>query len=151
MIVHAGCVALRLGGRWRGVLLTGASGSGKSDLALRLLDRGWRLVADDRCVLWRSGDALFARTPDTLAGLMEVRGVGLVAEPTLRFAEVVLASACDEPPDRLPDPTTVALAGADLPALALRALEASAPEKLARALFAAVQRDPLDPARDRRI
>ena len=62
MILHAGLVARRQDGYWRGVLIEGASGAGKSDLALRALDHGFRLVADDRVVVWASGGALYGQT-----------------------------------------------------------------------------------------
>ena len=71
MILHAGLVARRQDGYWRGVLIEGASGAGKSDLALRALDHGFRLVADDRVVVWASGGALYGRAPDSLAYLGE--------------------------------------------------------------------------------
>ena len=58
MMVHASVIAKWRAGRWLGVLLYGDSGSGKSDLALRALQAGWRLVADDYALAWRSGDSL---------------------------------------------------------------------------------------------
>ena len=76
--LHATAVALD----GQAVLLLGPSGSGKSDLALRLVAAGWRLVADDRVVVTPNGDHLFASAPPRLTGLMEVRGVGIVPEPT---------------------------------------------------------------------
>ena len=83
MLVHATCVALRPHGKpsaraWRAVLLRGPSGAGKSDLALRLIEAGGRLVADDQTRLARHGRGLVATAPTTLAGLIEVRGVGIV-------------------------------------------------------------------------
>ena len=69
MIRHAGLVALRWRGDWQGVLIEGPPGSGKSDLALRALTEGFRLVADDRVLLWTSGGRLWGRAPDVLAGL----------------------------------------------------------------------------------
>ena len=83
-IIHGGC--LRIGSA--GVLLLGPSGSGKSDLALGLIDKPGhalggpllkaRLVADDQVVIWRESNALHAAPPENLAGLLEVRGLGLV-------------------------------------------------------------------------
>jgi serine kinase of HPr protein (carbohydrate metabolism regulator) len=85
--VHATAVALD----GRGVLLLGPSGAGKSDLALRLIDRGWRLVADDRVVVTASDGVALARPPVRLDGLIEVRQVGIVVEPAVRDLPLVLA------------------------------------------------------------
>ena len=117
----------------RAVLLIGPSGSGKSDLALRLIDRGWRLVADDRVVLARHGDALVASAPPVLDGLIEVRGVGIVAEPAAP-ARVAMVFDLGAAPDRLPDPSSWTHAGVTVPRLALAAFERSAPIKIERAL-----------------
>ena len=76
--VHATCVALRQGKTWRGVLLRGPSGAGKSDLALRLIETGWRLVADDQTELGREGKRLIATAPARIAGMIEARGLGIV-------------------------------------------------------------------------
>ena len=87
MIRHAGLVALRLGGSWQGVLIEGPSGSGKSDLALRAIEAGFRLVADDRVLVWTSEGRNYGRAPDALAGLLESRGAGVLpaaAIPLLR-------------------------------------------------------------------
>src|SRR4051812_25700980 len=92
--IHAGLVATRRDGRWVGVLIEGSSGVGKSDLALRALDTGFRLVADDRVILWASGGRLFGRAPASLAGLAELRGVGVVSVPFLALCEVVLIVRC---------------------------------------------------------
>jgi serine kinase of HPr protein (carbohydrate metabolism regulator) len=139
VILHATLVARRQGGRWWGVLLRGASGSGKSDLALRALDAGWRLVADDRVRLWTSGEALYGRAPSTLAGLLEVRGVGVLPEPTLPFAAVRLCADAEDPPERLPPSERVEVEGIALPRLGLQFREASAPTKLGCALDAALR------------
>jgi serine kinase of HPr protein (carbohydrate metabolism regulator) len=105
-VAHAGLVALRLGGRWRGALVEGPAGCGKSDLALRAIDQGFRLVADDRVVLWRSAGGLYGRAPATLHGLIEARGVDVVREPALAFCEVALVVQPGTP-ERLPEPATV--------------------------------------------
>ena len=99
MILHAGLVSTYLDGFWRGVLIEGASGAGKSDLALRMLDQGFRLVADDRVLIWASGGALYGRAPQTLANLIEVRGLGICPEQALPFSRIVLAARC-EPAER---------------------------------------------------
>ncbi|MGH6955560.1 MAG: HPr kinase/phosphorylase, partial [Caulobacteraceae bacterium] len=111
MILHAGLVAMRLGGLWRGALILGPSGAGKSDLALRALDAGFRLVADDRTVVWTSCGALYGRAPDTLAGLIEARGQGVLAEAPVLMAEIVLAVRCGELVERVPAPQCEEVAG----------------------------------------
>ena len=137
MILHAGLIARRVDGLWRGVLIDGPSGVGKSDLALRAAQQGFRLVADDRVVAFLSGGRLYGRAPDTLAGLIEVRGVGVVRHDPLPFARIVLAASCAPSPDaveRVPDDATTAILGVRLPALTIWPLEAAAPAKLTAAL-----------------
>jgi len=137
--VHATCVALRAGRSWHGILLRGPSGAGKSDLALRLVEGGGRLVADDQTALVPQGSGLVATPPGTLAGLLEVRGVGIVKLGRTRLlARARIALLVDlVPPDRierLPDPARETLLGVDLPLVALAPFEASAPAKLHLAL-----------------
>ena len=139
MNVHATCVALRLGRSWRGVLLRGPSGAGKSDLALRLVDEGGRLVADDRTDLAAIRGRLVASAPKTIAGLIEVRGVGIVALPAGRItarAPVALLVDLVAPKrvERLPQPESEKMMGVTLPVLALAPFEASAAAKLRLAL-----------------
>ena len=141
--VHATCVALRLGRAWRGVLLRGPSGAGKSDLALRLLDEGGRLVADDRTDLAVKGQRLIASAPATIAGLLEVRGLGIVELPRSRRAarvEVALLVDLVSPKriDRMPQPMSEKVLGVALPVLALAPFEASAAAKLRLALARSV-------------
>jgi serine kinase of HPr protein (carbohydrate metabolism regulator) len=130
--IHATAVAI--GGR--AVLLVGPSGSGKSDLALRLIDRGAALIADDRVALTRVGDHLTAAPPPMIAGLIEVRGVGLITVPHVAGVRVALVVDLTAPIDRLPQAMTREVAGVALPAVALAAFEASAPLKVERALTA---------------
>ncbi len=130
--IHATCVALD----GRGVLLRGPSAAGKSDLALRLIDGGAVLVADDQVLLDASNGVLYARSPENIAGLLEVRGVGIVPvphAPQCAVALVVDLVAHDEI-DRLPEPQSCTLAGVPLPLLALNPFEASAAAKLRLAL-----------------
>jgi serine kinase of HPr protein (carbohydrate metabolism regulator) len=133
VIRHAGLIATRRGGRWRGVLIEGPSGAGKSDLALRALDHGFRLVADDRVTLWLSDGRLFGRAPDPLAGLMELRGLGVLGASAVPFSEVALVARCGDP-ERMPEPETADILGISLPVVTVAALEMSAPAKLSRAL-----------------
>ncbi|MDA0785083.1 MAG: HPr kinase/phosphatase C-terminal domain-containing protein [Proteobacteria bacterium] len=131
--IHATCVALPDGeGGWSGVLLRGPSGAGKSDLALRLIDGGARLVADDQTALRCVDGVLMACAPESLAGKIEVRGVGIMEMPYLDVVSLVLA--CDlvaaEKIDRYPDPRNVRIGDVELPLLTLASFEASAPAKL---------------------
>ena len=138
MILHAGLIALRVCGAWRGALITGSSGAGKSDLMLRALDCGFRLVADDRTLVWTSDGRPFGRAPETLGGLIELRGVGVLAEPALPMAEIGLVVRCEpasEGIERMPDEAFETVAGARAPLLRIHALDASAGVKLGRALF----------------
>ena len=136
MILHAGLIALRDQGVWRGVLLRGAAGSGKSDLMLRALAAGFRLVADDRALVWRSGDALFGRAPETVRGLIELRGLGVVREEALPLSQIALVVRCEAAGtvERMPEAQFETHAGVVAPLLRIHALDASAPAKLGRAL-----------------
>jgi hypothetical protein len=131
---HAGLIAARLGGYWRGVLIEGPPGAGKSDLALRALDQGFCLAADDRVLVWTCDGALFGRAPDALAGLLEVRGLQVVAVPALSFAQVALVARCGAP-ERIPDPQFADILGVCLPLIDIDPREASAPAKLRHALI----------------
>ncbi len=132
--IHATTVALRQDGEWRAVLLTGRSGSGKSDLALRLVDRGAMLVADDYTDLIVEDGRLIATPPAAIAGKIEVRGLGIVALPHLPRVGVALAVVLDRAPERMPDAATVSIAGIAVPRIALAPFEASAAIKLEHAL-----------------
>lgn len=99
LTLHASAVA-REG---RAVLILGASGSGKSGLALELIARGAQLVADDRVALERVGGRLVASAPPAIAGLIEARGLGVLRLPAVARAEVVLAVDLDTGPEtRMP-------------------------------------------------
>jgi hypothetical protein len=125
--LHATCVALFGPSGWTGVLLTGPSGAGKSDLALRLREGGARLVADDATLVWRDGDALHAACPETIAGRMEIRGLGILAVPDRVVVRLGLAVGCGAgAPERLPDPQRWTHAGLDLPLLEIDARAPSA-------------------------
>ncbi len=136
MIFHAGLIARWDGGHWRGVLIEGASGSGKSDLALRALDAGWALVADDRTLIWASGGQLFGRAAPAIAGLIEARGVGVLAAPARAFATIHLIVQCVEADavERMPEIEAADLLGLAIPRLNLATREASALAKLAYAV-----------------
>ncbi len=119
---------------WRAVLLRGPSGAGKSGLALRLMDEGWRLVGDDYVHVFASGDGLYAAPADRLTGLIEARGVGIVAAAHLPLARVRLAVDCvQEDVERHPEDDFAELAGVSVPRLTLDIRPASAAAVLARA------------------
>ena len=131
--VHATSVAI--GGR--GILLCGASGAGKSDLALRLIDRGAMLISDDYTIVERTGGQLTASAPATIAGKMEVRGLGVVDMPFASEAPLALVVDLAQHVDRMPgDPDEWIIAGAPLPVIKLSPFEASAPIKVELALDA---------------
>ncbi len=136
MIVHAGLVAKHVQSRWRGALIQGLSGSGKSDLAIRVLEIGFRLVADDQVRLSVAKGRLFGCAPASLANLLEARGLGLVRIESLRLAEVRLLVLCGSYDDaeRLPELSKTCIAGVHIPTIRVRALDPSAPAKLCRAL-----------------
>ena len=129
--VHASCVALD----GRAVLLMGPSGSGKSDLALRLLDRGATLVSDDYTVLTRDRGRLLATAPATIAGRIEVRGVGLVEIGNQSGLPVGLVVDIAAPPERMPNDRSQEIAGVSIPVIAISPFEASAPIKVELALL----------------
>jgi serine kinase of HPr protein (carbohydrate metabolism regulator) len=137
MILHAGLIALRVGGVWKGALIQGPSGVGKSDLAIRALEAGFRLAADDRTLLFVSGGALFGRAPGPLWGLIEARGMGILRGHALPFAPISLSVRCKTSPEaieRLPEPAAERFLGIEVPALDLWPLEFSAPAKIGRAI-----------------
>jgi serine kinase of HPr protein (carbohydrate metabolism regulator) len=125
--LHATCVAIN----GRAVLIEGPSGSGKSDLALRLIDRGAALVSDDYTIVRRTDGKLLAGSPPNITGLFEVRGIGLVSMPFETDVPVALMISLAEQIERLPnDPGVQTLAGVEVPVAELTALEASAPIKV---------------------
>lgn len=129
--LHASCVAID----GRAVLIEGRSGEGKSDLALRLIDRGAQLVSDDYTICTRTAGVVHGTAPPNIAGLIEVRGIGIVEMPYVERVPVALVVTILETPPRLPDgPRTHRVAGVDVPQVALPALEPSAPVKVELAL-----------------
>jgi hypothetical protein len=139
--IHASCIAL---GR-KGVLLLGPSGAGKSDLALRLIDEGAKLVADDRTELSVRNGQLRAQAPAVLAGLIEVRGLGLITLPYSRQVAVALAVELGRAGDRLPErqfytPPKPIRGVQPVPLITMYGQEASAAAKIRLVLGGALRR-----------
>ncbi len=129
--IHASSVAID----GRAILITGPSGSGKSDLTLRLLDRGFTLVSDDRTLVRRSGDRLIASAPPQIAGKLEVRGVGIVEMEAKGDVPVALVVELTSDIERLPDDGRErTILGIPVPIVSIDAMTASAPAKVALAL-----------------
>lgn len=116
------------------VLITGVSGSGKSDLALRLIDRGAKLISDDYTLLTRVGTRLMASSPATIKGKLEVRGLGIIDYEADEPAQAALIVQIDVPPTRMPERYDQNIAGVILPTIALAPFEASTPIKIELAL-----------------
>lgn len=147
LTIHASCVALA----GEAVLLRGPSGSGKSDLAFRLIEAGARLVADDRTILHAANARLVASAPEGIRGLIEIRGLGpvplLPAPPTPVALLVDLVPHAQVP--RLPDPDHEILLGLLLPRLALDPFAASAASVVRLALARAAAGRLFEPAEAR--
>jgi serine kinase of HPr protein (carbohydrate metabolism regulator) len=119
----------------RAVLIAGPSGSGKSDLALRLLDRGFTLVSDDQTIVRRDGDRLLASAPPTIAGKLEIRGIGIVEMERTDNVPLALIVELTGDLQRLPDDSRERpVLGVRLPIVTIDAMTASAPSKVALAL-----------------
>lgn len=121
--IHATAVAIA----GKGVLLLGPPGSGKSDLALRLIDRGAVLIADDRVHVADNG---LLHAPPVLAGLIEVRGIGILPMPHVDAVPATLAVDLGVVPQRMPEPAVRTVAGLVLPVIAVAPFDASAPLKV---------------------
>jgi serine kinase of HPr protein (carbohydrate metabolism regulator) len=129
--LHASTVSLN----GRAVLISGPSGSGKSDLALRLLDRGFILVSDDQTIVRKDGSRLVASAPPAIAGKLEVRGVGIVDVERIDNVPLALIVELTGEIQRLPDDSRERLIlGVRVPLISIDATTASAPSKVALAL-----------------
>ena len=129
--LHASSVAID----GRAVIISGPSGSGKSDLALRLLDRGFVLVSDDRTIVRKQSGKVLASSPDTIRGKLEIRGVGIVEMPTVADVAVALVVELTSDIQRLPDDSRNRnILGIEIPMISVDAMTASAPSKVALAL-----------------
>ena len=132
MLVHA--TTLDIAGL--GVLILGASGAGKSDLALRLIADGALLVADDQTVVEARGLELWASAPAPIAGLIEARGVGIVPSAIKRATRLALAVELATAQERMPERRSWSLpgGGVEIALIELNPFEPSAPAKLRFAL-----------------
>lgn len=129
--MHASCVA----NEGRAVLICGRSGAGKSDLALRLIDRGFTLVSDDQTMVRKSGERLLASAPATIAGKLEIRGIGIVEMETATDVPISLVVELTSDMERLPDNSRErSVLGIPVPLISVDAMTASAPSKVALAL-----------------
>jgi HPr kinase/phosphorylase len=140
--IHGTCVSIGQ----TGVLIRGPSGAGKSDLALRLMDRGAVLVSDDYCDVEKRGADVILRAPPTIAGQMELRGLGIMR--TAQFEHARLGLIVDlvdgNAIERLPTKTAEAFAGVQIAWMQVDPREASADAKVrlvARALAGEVTID----------
>ena len=128
LLIHATAIAIE----GDAILLRGPPGAGKSDLALRLIDGGARLVADDQALLRRADNQVFVRAPAEIAGLIEVRGVGILRVDLISEAPIALVA--DLVPstqiERIPDNRFEKVLGLAIPLITLAPFEASAPAKL---------------------
>jgi serine kinase of HPr protein (carbohydrate metabolism regulator) len=129
--LHASTVAIA----GRAVLITGRSGSGKSDLALRLIDRGFSLVSDDQTIVRRDGERLIATAPTTIAGKLEIRGIGIVELPGHSDVPVSLVVELTDELIRLPvDGRERTILGVSVPLIGVDAQTPSAAAKVVLAL-----------------
>nr|WP_294846263.1 HPr kinase/phosphatase C-terminal domain-containing protein [uncultured Sphingomonas sp.] len=129
--LHATTVALD----GRAVLIAGPSGSGKSDLALRLLDHGFALVSDDRTIVSKEGGRIVGRAPLNIRGKLEIRGIGIVEMDSIESAPIAMAVELTSDIERMPDEgQTRLLHGVHIPLIRIDAMTASAPAKVVVAL-----------------
>jgi serine kinase of HPr protein (carbohydrate metabolism regulator) len=129
--LHASCVVKE----GRAILISGRSGSGKSDLTLRLIDRGATLVSDDYTIVRRVGGKLLASAPPNTKGKLEVRGMGILNFDTASDAPVCLMIDLNREVQRMPEATErLSIAGMMVPVVVLASLEPSAPVKAELAL-----------------
>jgi HPr kinase/phosphorylase len=128
LLVHATAIAIESAA----ILLRGPPGAGKSDLALRLIDDGARLVADDQAELRRADDQILVSAPASITGLIEVRGIGILRLPPVETATLVLLVdlVSSGEVERLPESRFEEILGLSVPLIALAPFEASAAAKV---------------------
>ena len=130
--LHASCISIN----HHGILIKGPPGSGKSDLALRLIKKGGRLVADDRVIVKYHNNILLASPPILLVGLIEVRGIGIIKLDFQKSCTIslVINLVKNESLPRLPRRQNFEIFGVNLPLIHLPAFEASSVAKVHLAL-----------------
>ncbi len=130
--IHATCVAIS----GQGVLIRGPSGSGKSDLALRLIDEGADLVADDYCNIAFESGRLIATPPPAIAGKLEVRGIGILQMPHTNIVAIrlVVDLRTTQEIERLPETATTFIENVPVPWISIDPRTASATAKVRVAL-----------------
>ena len=132
--IHASCITYFN----KGILIYGKSGLGKSDLCLRLImDKGCRLVGDDRIDIYTKNGILKARSVSTISNMLEVRGLGLIKFDAKKSTKVDLVVELVKDislVERLPEPEFFEYEGIKIPKIKLYAFEASAPNKIILAL-----------------
>jgi serine kinase of HPr protein (carbohydrate metabolism regulator) len=138
-LVHAGAITIYLGGQWRGILIGGASGTGKSDLALRAVRAGFQLVSDDYSEVFISSQngksRLFAVPAPHIDGRIEVRGLGIVNHAHRGQTPIDLIVHLQKKlPERMPQAEVTPVLGVNVPSIRLRAFEDSAVAKMLIAL-----------------
>ena len=130
--IHATAIAIDE----QGILFRGPSGAGKSDLALRMIEQGARLIADDRVELLKKGNDILAYAPQTIEGLIEVRSIGVIKMQNLGATciKMVVDLVPAEELDRMPEDKQTEIDGVTLPLVRLNPFEVSAPAKVSLAL-----------------
>lgn len=124
------------------VFIRGLSGSGKSDLAFRLIEKGAALICDDQVVFTKRRDKILVSAVESIRGLLEVRGVGLMrypAETSPQELRLVVNLVRREDVPRLPEWKKVDILGVGVPSLEFHAFDVSAATKLMKAMEAAHQ------------
>ena len=138
ILIHGTCIAQD----GAGILIRGKSGAGKSDLALRMINEGARLVADDQVILIVRNFNLIGLPPVSLNGLLEIRGIGIINMPAQASAPIrlVVDLAEHKKIERFPVTKIAHLSGVNVPKVDLWAFEMSAVAKVKIALDVALSR-----------
>jgi HPr kinase/phosphorylase len=130
------------------ILLIGPSGSGKSDLCLRLMDRGGHLISDDFVELSEKGEQVYVSAPSAIEGLLEIRGIGIKRVAFVEGAPLKMVFYLKDEKDieRLPEPQETKICGISVPCFDINAMTASAPLKIVTVLSSSDEDFLRDPA-----